>query len=193
MARDYKRAKAPAPRPGPFGWLPFVAGLAIGLVVALGIYLRGPAAPPARDVAGAAPASEPAAHPAVPPDVAAPPKPRFDFYTILPEMEVKVPDWKLPVPEQQVEETMAAGAYVIQVGSFQRFEEADRAKAELALRGITANIERVVINGEDIWFRVRIGPISDLDALATMRNRLIEAGMDFMLLRIKDASVPGAT
>ena len=37
--------------------------------------------------------------------------------------------------------------------TWQRFEDADRAKATLALRGITANIQRVVINVPNMHFR----------------------------------------
>jgi len=185
MPRDYKNGARSKPRGQKMtGALAFAAGLAAGLSVALALYLRGPGAgdqsPRVTEPGPVTPAPVATAPPA--------PAPRFDFYTILPEMEVKVPDWTLPVPRHEAavdEAGQRAGAYVLQVGSFQRFEEADRAKAELALRGISAGIERVVINGRDVWFRVRIGPISDLGELAAMRNRLIEAGMDFMVLRIR--------
>ncbi|MGH8522431.1 MAG: SPOR domain-containing protein, partial [Gammaproteobacteria bacterium] len=79
-------------------------------------------------------------------------KPKFDFYTILPEMEVKVPDWEvdappLPAPQSKPQQGPPDTPYLIQVGSFQRFQEADKMKARLALIGIFADIQRVTISG----------------------------------------------
>lgn len=115
-------------------------------------------------------------------------RPRFDFYTILPETEVNVPDWQSGAPETGRGAAMEPGSYVLQVGSFQQHREADRAKAQLALQGISASIQKVVINGADTWYRVRVGPVSDGAELDRLRRQLDRAGTNFMLLRIK----PGA-
>lgn len=197
-ARDYKHASARkrTPPPAQGSWLSFISGLGVGLLVAFGVYLwSGQLPPPAtmvedlrnrfRDgdpVVAALPPAEPA------PEL---PRPKFDFYKILPEMEVPIPDWELggdkaPAAPQETP-GLAPGTYVLQVGSFKRFEDADRAKATLALRGISASIQRVVINGQDVWFRVHVGPLSDVDALREMRVKLIENDMDFILLRIGGA------
>jgi cell division protein FtsN len=101
-------------------------------------------------------------------------------------MEVKVPESQLGEGVSDKAPTLAPGVYVLQVGSFQRFEEADKAKATLALHGIVADIQKVVINNGDTWYRVRIGPFKDLKAVQAMRAKLTASGMDFMLLRIKD-------
>lgn len=198
MPRDYKRAGS-SRRDGskPIGaWLPFVTGLMIGLFVAFVMYLQGqrpemPAAAP-EPAPAVAQSPAPAAVPASPPAPAEPAteKPKFDFYTILPEMEVKVPEWELDTPAQVSTERGAPESYVLQVGSFQRFEEADRVKANLALSGIAATIQPVTINGEDQWFRVRVGPFTDFEALSATRTRLADAGVDFMLLRIKSGESP---
>jgi cell division septation protein DedD len=192
MARDYKHAaqrkNKPAATPA---WLAFASGLGLGLLITLFVYLHRPAPPPGPAAgvptlnhsppAEVRPAPVPAAS-----TPAAPAKPRFDFYTILPEMEVKVPDWQLGNPGKSGQPTLVPGAYVLQVGSYQRFEEADKAKANLALHGISADIQRVVVNGGDTWFRVRIGPFKDLSEVQTMRAKLMENGLDFMLLRVKE-------
>ena len=102
-------------------------------------------------------------------------------------MEVPISDWDLAEQEQpgeQTENSLSGGTYLLQVGSFKRFEDADRAKASLALRGIEANIQRVVINGQDVWFRVHVGPLSDVAEIRRMRIKLIESDTDFILLRI---------
>jgi hypothetical protein len=115
------------------------------------------------------------------------PKREFDFYKILPEMEVKVPDWEISSPERKQHTDFGRGTYVLQVGSFKQHPDADRAKAKLALRGIRAKIHRVVINGQDVWYRVHVGPYSNISDIQAMRAKLIESGNDFIVLKIGDA------
>lgn len=114
-------------------------------------------------------------------------KPQFDFYTILPEREVKVPEWEPPkqktVSGKKVE---TSGSYVFQVGSFQKHRDADSVKAKLVMLGFPVEIQRVVINGQKIWFRVRVGPFKDTSKLGKVRKRLSANNMDYILLRIKD-------
>lgn len=191
-------------------WVSFASGLGIGLVVALGVYLwSANLSPPVAVVADVGEAVTPAAPPAVsqatgPPVTPAealppttmgeeltatpyqPPAPKFDFYKILPEMEVPVKEWEIEERAASVApaKVLEEGAYVLQVGSFKNFEDADRAKAGLALRGIAANVQRVVINGQDVWFRVHVGPVSDVATLRALRIKLAEIDVDFILLRL---------
>jgi cell division protein FtsN len=75
--------------------------------------------------------------------------------------------------------------YVLQVGSFTNFADADRRRAQLALQGIESKIERVTI-ADKTYHRVRIGPIDDLERLNTLRTRLHKAGMDVLRIRLGD-------
>ena len=205
-AKDYKHAAPRAPKaPAPQGsWVSFVTGLGFGLLVALAVYLWSAKLPPPPAVIGEVEptvempkASEPAPVDTAETDLE-PPRPKFDFYKILPEMEVPVQDWELNDNTDKNPDTSAdkngakleGGAYVLQIGSYKQFEEADQAKAKLALQGITANIQRVVINGQDVWFRVHVGPVSDANELRAMRMKLIENNTDFIVLRIGG---PGTT
>ncbi len=114
------------------------------------------------------------------------PEPTFDFYTILPNKEINISEWEsveedspvLPAPNQP-------SMLVLQVGSFTEFNKADEIRAKLALLGINADIQRVVINGQDIRHRVRIGPYENSDQLQQAKNRLLENDLDFMLLKLK--------
>lgn len=200
--RDYKHAARPgskaagrngggAGRSSAAGrtgnWISFASGLATGLVVALGVYLWSGSLPPPASLLddGALDTEVSEGYPEPAPPL---PRPRFDFYKILPEMEVPVPDWEIGSSKKEDGKAgLSAGTYVLQVGSFKSFEDADRAKARLALRGISANIQRVVINGQDVWFRVHVGPFSDEAEIRAMRLKLIENDMDFILLRIGGA------
>ncbi len=188
------------------GWLSFCAGLTLGLSVALFVYLHPelvptPGPPAARRDAPSSPPQETGAAPAS--------KPRFDFYTILPEREVKVPEWDITPPPEPPREAKsrpdskpppaserpggpeATGAYMIQVGSFQRYQDADRVKARLALAGVSAGVQRVVINGSDVWYRVRVGPFNDLKSLQGARQRLTEGRFNYMLVKVKPGEGAG--
>ncbi len=208
--RDYKHAaprtsgrEANAPRYG--SWVSFVSGLGFGLVVAFGVYLWSASLPQpgelvddaraltAPDAAGETPPTT-AAEDALTEATVAPyeaPRPTFDFYKILPEMEVPVPEQEAEAETAVVEapkvETPAeegSGAYILQVGSFKTFEDAEAAKAKLALRGISAGVQRVVINGQEVWYRVQIGPLSDAATLRAVRMKLTELDISFILLKL---------
>ena len=71
------------------------------------------------------------------------------------------------------------------MGSFKQFRAADKIKAKLAMVGVTADIQRVVINGQDVLYRVRVGPYKDTIKLQKARNRLLENGIDFISLKLR--------
>lgn len=180
VARDYKRSRAR--RESFSGWTGLLIGLVVGLGVGLALYYFDPRAP-APPAAGAAAEAGPAS---AREGAAEEPADRYDFYEMLPNFEVVVPEREAAVrrgaPEAPVER---AGAYVLQVGSYRRFEEADRVRAQLALQGIESKVQRVSVDN-DTWHRVRIGPISDLGELNRIRDRLREADMDMLVIRVGD-------
>ncbi|MGE4615484.1 MAG: SPOR domain-containing protein [Gammaproteobacteria bacterium] len=189
--KDYKNAARPSSkaRERRGSWMSFVSGLALGLLVALAVYLWSGSLPPPASLISKRDFSSIDQGKFDEPDVTSDtkpvlPRPKFDFYTILPEIEVPVREWEYSVKDDEDEPSLAPGIYVLQVGSFKQFDDADRAKARLALRGITARIHRVVINGQDVWFRVHVGPFSGIKDIRAMRIKLIENDMDFILLRI---------
>lgn len=187
MARDYKRRSRKKP-PTP-GWAWFTAGLAVGLAVALGVHLQHMnATPPAEPVAtrSATPASQQVDDPV---DTTVEEDGGFDFYTMLPGLEVVVPeepararqDDRSPVAGPE----LAPGRYWIQAGSFRRFADADRRKAELALLGLGSSIQAVTIEGQT-WHRVRIGPLPNAAEAEAARRQLADAGIGALALRERD-------
>lgn len=185
-----RRARRQAQQPYP-GWVWMVFGLAVGLSVALAIYVKDRNPPTnARRVA------EPQARQPVPSAVdnnnekpakeAAPAKQRFDFYNMLPNFEVVIPEQEPDVKVDAAPVTVEKpGLYVLQAGSFSEYKDADRRRAELALHGIESVIQRVSID-DRTYHRVRIGPISDLDKLNVMRSRLHQANIDVIRIRLGD-------
>ncbi len=198
MVKDFKkpepRPRRPRakPRPAPARrrpWLWFLAGVGCG---AVGMWLAyNPQAVPPELRAAARRGSE-----AVRPSPGRPPPAtRYEFYTLLPEMEVAVPDVELERPREPPAPPAAGPSeaspappgttYVLQVASFRRAADAERLKAELALLGLEARIQTVSINGEQTWHRVRLGPFADLTALDEARSRLGENGLKALALRIR--------
>lgn len=190
MPRDYKHRagrKRSSNTPSPWPWL--VTGLAIGLLVAFLVFLQ--MRPPASSSLPA-PLSRPLekdtrdvrrkqAAP-VPP----PPKPRFDFYNILPEMEVIVPEQAITGrPQKGLKQVEQPGTYLLQAGSFRRAEQADQLKARLALLGLETRIQTVTVNRRETWHRVRVGPFSNLEQLNQARALLKREGIDAILIRLK--------
>ena len=107
----------------------------------------------------------------------------FDFYTLLPELEVVV-DGKSGTNNNQSKNKLPDGEYVLQVGSFKSSEEADSLKAQLALMGVETNIEVVKVNTIS-WHRVRVGPSKDIEQLQTTQYKLRTKNMDSILLKVR--------
>jgi len=115
-----------------------------------------------------------------------PSKPRFDFYNLLPEMEVVVPEQEIrgtPTPEG-VKRVEQPGTYLLQAGSFPSHERADRLRAKLALLGMETSIQTVSVNNSKTWHRVRVGPYKNLTELNEARARLKKNGIDAILIRL---------
>lgn len=184
--RQNKRAR---PDPAP-GWLWMLVGASLGLLGAFAVwavYTPRPAQmQPAANAAqgGAAQQASDAKNAQRPSQK--PPKDdadRFDFYEVLPKFRVVVPGAK---PSEAAKTPPAAsepGTYVLQVGSFRALEDADRLQARLALLGIESQIQDVAVKDET-WHRVRVGPSSDLKKMDRVRQRLQNARIASVLMRV---------
>lgn len=181
MSRDYKHARGR--RAGDLsGTAGLLLGLSIGLGVALAVFIydRRPIAPAAGKPAPS-PTIERNGSEEVGGDDAGR---RFDFYEMLPKFEVVVPEReKAEAPDARPDSIQRPGAYVLQAGSYRNFPDADRVRAQLALQGIESKIQRVSIDS-DAWHRVRIGPIADLGELNRMRERLRQADIEALVIRV---------
>ena len=186
-----KKAEAKKSSGSSIGWGSLAVGMLIGLVVALGAYLY-----IQWSSSGSETASSPtAAIKAVPPvmssesstdDEIEPEKSRFDFYTLLPEMEIFIPEQD-KAAQLRMPKIKRPGTYLLQVGSFRSFSDADAFKAQLALKGFESRIQTITIDNDSTWHRVRIGPITEMPTLNDIRSRLRKNDIEFMLLKIKAA------
>ena len=131
------------------------------------------------------------------------PKPKYDFYTLLPEKEVVIPDAELAEEARAEARRTAAKSpasnasttpatttvvatvpastgsdrYLLQAGAFRGSDEADALKAQIALTGEIAHIESAQINGTTVY-RVRMGPYATASALAAAKQALLSHGIN---------------
>jgi cell division protein FtsN len=164
-------------------------GLGIGLIVALGVYLRTPPGtrtpeptgmtqtPAPRTASGVDTGQKPATSVATNGN-------RFEFYEILPQVEVAVRDDDTPArTTARPRPAETPGSFLLQAGSFSAADDADRLQASLALLGFESHVQRVKLDDE-VFHRVRIGPIGDLDSAKRTQRRLRDAGIDPLLMQV---------
>lgn len=159
-------------------WFWLIGGILIGLGVAVFLMGRGylpeirqhlPSVDNKSGTPGAAEASGE--------EIAEPKKPRYDFFTVLPEMEVVVPEQELSrkadttgTPDN-TPDSGAQDSYILQAGSFRNVSDAEQLKARLALLGSVASVQEVTVNGQT-WHRVRIGPFKGAREANEVRQML---------------------
>jgi len=113
----------------------------------------------------------------------------YTFYDRLSKFEVVVPEKEREVGSDRGSAPAnieRPGVYVLQAGSYRQQSDAERIRAQLKMQGIDANVQRVAVD-DDVWHRVRIGPITDLAELNRLRARLRAADFDdALVIRVGD-------
>lgn len=176
------------------GWIWLLVGLLGGLVIAAVLFLRGhwggngSLLPQPNPQARAPTATEaPVAQDATP----EPKKPKYDFYDVLRDKEVIIPDADLPALAQaEAAQPADAGVpdaadsvrYLIQAGAFRSSTDADALKARIALTGEVARVESAQIEGGTLY-RVRLGPYPNASALAAAKQALGSHGIEAVAIR----------
>lgn len=123
--------------------------------------------------------------------------PKLEFYnvlpTVLPEIERIIPDdetQETPEPQAQPpsserpKKVDKVVGYVLQAGSYTRYNDADQMKAKLALAGVEARIQKVTIEGRGEFYRVRVGPFKTLSQADAANQRLRNQGVQAIRLRV---------
>lgn len=175
--------------------LAMLFGLAVGLSVAVAVYVKDRRPDPVATTAMPEPASlqnaiddngEAATTGGGEEPVEEKGEKRFTFYDLLPNFEMVVPDEEPATTADSAPQAIVEpGVYILQAGSFSTHNDADRRRAELALHGIESQIQRVKVNDRN-YHRVYIGPTDDLDELNVLRSRLRAAKIDVLRIRLSD-------
>ena len=171
-------------------------GLAVGLLVALVVYVsdhrRGSGA--TDSVAQPAPvARHGAARPGAAGDAGAADSGAdagedaggYDFYSGLPKFEVVVPEKEHGTHVDATARVERPGTYFLQAGSYRNSVDAERVRERLAHQSISAGVQRVALDS-DVWYRIRIGPIKDLNQLNRLRQQLQAAEITTLVIRVED-------
>lgn len=88
----------------------------------------------------------------------------------------------VPKPAEAKTEVDDKWTYFLQAGAFREQADAESARAKLALLGVEARVtERLSDNGT--FYRVRIGPFSQLDTMNRARSKLTDSGVDVAVVR----------
>lgn len=179
---------------GSNGVTPAFAWLFTGILIGLGLawylaakgYISQPAATPGASTEAARPhSSEPLLGDEHVRSDGSTNKSRYDFFTVLPEMEVVVPEQELTersVPPNDATPSADTDSYLLQVGSFKSASDADQLKAKLALLGIVAQVQSVTVN-DATWHRVRVGPVEGARQADEIRRQLQNAGHDSLVMK----------
>lgn len=114
----------------------------------------------------------------------------FEFPDLLRKMEVIVPNNEeepapAPPPIFTNDRKTAAGqpSYLLQLGSFRKFSDAEQLKAKLALMGVITRIQKAKINNGQTFHRVRSGPYHNQAELNEARVLLSRHGIDPMIIK----------
>jgi cell division protein FtsN len=110
-------------------------------------------------------------------------KPRFDFYGILEGDGDAIPNAGRPAPEANGSRPAEANkpqdakdAVFLQTGSFLSAGDADNQKAMLAMMGIEAAVQQVMLQ-DKVWYRVRLGPFRKIEEVNALRAELARQGV----------------
>jgi len=200
--RDYKRrTRGQWSGVAPVRWREFAVGLALGLLMTLVVFI-------ADHRRGESPLDAPEPRPAhhgttcsLPSEIKEPSNAataasggagdgsaeagRYDFYQMLPKFEVVVPEREHGTRATPAAPIQQPGTYFLQVGSYRDAAIAERIRAQLSKLAIESTVQRVAVDN-DVWHRVRIGPIRDLAQLNRLRQRLEAADLDSLVVRVDD-------
>jgi len=112
------------------------------------------------------------------------PKPKLDFYTILPG-ETVLPDTRADKKIAKLESAEKGVSYILQAAAFAAPEDADRLKAKLVLNGLEPHIEKIIVGDKGTHYRVRLGPYSSVEALDNANGKLVQLGIKALRIKVK--------
>jgi len=202
--KSRKRSTASRRKSGGSTLIGLFLGLVLGVLLAGGVvwYLHRTPAPfstkaqPPHPSAAAGTLQAPLVLPGKPGDTPPAPsdKPRFDFYTILPGNSEAISDPKSAstktgepkradaTKDKEGKDSALKEPVFLQTGSFQNASDADNQKAKLAMMGMEASVQQVMLQ-EKVWYRVRLGPFRKIEQVNAMRSELARQGIEAALVK----------
>jgi cell division protein FtsN len=174
--------------------LGLIFGVLVGVLISFGVvwYLNKAPLPFVEKVVKPMPKSgeadaKPIALPGKPGDKPIGEEKKFEFYEIL---EGKKPVGSAPGPapvapsaEDKKPVATGAAAMYLQVGAFQKKDDADNLRAKLAMLGHEAGVVAVEVPEKGTMHRVRLGPFSSPEEMNQKRTQLSQEGLPAKVVR----------
>jgi cell division septation protein DedD len=175
-------------------FLGLILGLAIAAAIAYYLARSGLSSPVPLPGAGRDAAHGSGNKNDMPTGPAAPDKPRFDFYKILPGgEESKVGAERTRPDDKAAAEAVAkapptavkpaADRMWLQAGAFANESDAESLKARLALAGWEAAVQSASVPDQGVRYRVRVGPFDNTDEINRVKAELGKSGFDASVIR----------
>ncbi|MGC2047512.1 MAG: SPOR domain-containing protein [Gallionella sp.] len=116
-------------------------------------------------------------------------KPRFEFYKVLTDKQDKTiaatPKTADKAKTSDRKQSDVYEPHLLQAGSFQNVDDAEKLKARLALLGVEANVQSANIPEKGVWYRVRLGPYKTAEDENRTRNFLKQNGVESTPIRVQ--------
>lgn len=121
-------------------------------------------------------------------------RPRFDFSKILPGTEERKAQKEEAAPNLDSDKPAPAvraaaqppdkgGKFFLQAGAYQNVADAEDQRAKLALMGIEASMQAVVVPDKGTLNRVRLGPYDTADEMNQVKAELLKRGVATAVIR----------
>lgn len=188
------------------GWIWLVAGLAMGLFVAFLMHL-GQLQKQSDGADLVAPAQPKTKKETTKMQKPKSNLPQFDFYAVLPKMEVVLPKSEqkpesrsqskktrshkaTPSTEAQTHKTQPVaaaddkGEFLLQAGSFKSQASAEKLRAEFTLQGFSVSVQPGTLSNGETWYRVMVGPFGDRGAMRHAQDKLAANNVDTLPIQV---------
>lgn len=109
-------------------------------------------------------------------------KPRFDFFTILPNSKVSdnSAERERLTSDKKVAKQTPKQRYLLQLASMTHFKDADRLKAQLTLLGFDVTVNKAIFSNMTVY-RVQMGPYADRNSAAAAQRKLHNSRIDSII------------
>ncbi|WP_097462321.1 SPOR domain-containing protein [Mangrovitalea sediminis] len=110
------------------------------------------------------------------------PAQHFHFYDMLPESKVVTPKVKAYNPGPAIDDKNYQ--YYIQTGSFHHAADAEQQRARIAFQGLRADVKKITLPNNDIWYRVQIGPFASRSKMNSAVDKLVAINIAPLIRKI---------
>lgn len=114
------------------------------------------------------------------------PKVKLDYHEVLPNIDQVISESELVADDEPVDER-PDHQYILQAGSYKSERDAESMKAQLALAGFEAVVQRVNIQFKGTYYRVRLGPYQSKRKLQLHKKQLARQGVNALAIRLDDS------